>query len=176
MPKAHLDSSFTKVVRDAMVVVVGASCLGFAVNALRPKGSIPFVQPKPYDIVVPCAEPVGQANLAQPDDPRILGGQALVIDARSKSDFDAYHVPHAINVPFDWLGPPVGAEVTEVTQRVARSKAHWVIVYGDGDDPDSGREWARLLAGGGIKNVYYVDGGAKALLARRLDNVAGGKP
>jgi 3-mercaptopyruvate sulfurtransferase SseA len=45
---------------------------------------------------------------------------------------------------------------------ITRSNAKRVIVYGDGDNPDSGREWARLLSGGGIRNVNFIDGGAPA--------------
>lgn len=157
---------FGRIVRDAAVVVIGASLLGFAVNALRPHGSIPFVQTKPYDTVVPCPEPVGEARSIAPDDPLVVDRASLVIDAQASSDFALYHMPQAINIPFDWLGPPVEKEVKDVAQRVARSKAKQVVVYGDGDDPDSGREWARLLSGGGIKNVYYVAGGARALRTR----------
>ncbi len=157
---------FSRILRDAVLVVAVASSLGFAVNALRPSGSIPFIQTKPYDIVVPCPEPVGDAQPILPDDPRLLERTSLIIDAQAKADYDVYHLPQAINIPFDWLGPPVEKEVQDVAQRIARSKARLVVVVGDGDDPDSGREWARLLAGGGLKNVFYVTGGAAALRTR----------
>jgi rhodanese-related sulfurtransferase len=169
-----LSTTFPRVVRDAVLIVVGASAIGLAANSLRPRGSIPFVQTKPYDIVVPCPEPVGEAAPMKSNDPRVLESTSLVIDARSKSDYVAAHVPSALNVPFDWLGPPVANETAEVAQRVARSQARLVIVYGDGDDPDSGREWARLLSGGGIKNVYYIEGGARALEAQMT--ATGGVP
>lgn len=161
--------------RDAVLVVVAASGVGFVVNALRPTGSIPVVRTEPYDVVVPCPEPVGEAQALSPDDPRLLDPAALVIDAQARADFDVYHLPQAINIPFDWLGPPVAKDVADVAQRIARSKARLVIVYGDGEDPDSGREWARLLAGGGLKNVHYVTGGAAALRAKRTP-LNGGAP
>jgi hypothetical protein len=164
----------SKVIRDAVCVVVAATGLGLTVNALRPSGGIALIQREPHEIVVPCPEPVGEAAATHPDDPRLLEPTSLVIDARSKSDFDAFHVPRAMNLPFDWLGPPVEKDVAAIAQRIARSKARLVIVYGDGDDPDSGREWARLLAGGGIRNVYYVAGGASAIRAR-TESIAGGK-
>jgi 3-mercaptopyruvate sulfurtransferase SseA len=152
--------------RDAAWFVAVATVLALGVNALRSSGSIPLVQRTPYEIVVPCPEPVGDAQATAADDPRLTQATSLVIDARSRAEFDAFHVPGAINVPFDWLGPPVEAETAEVAKRVAHSHAHSVIVYGDGDDPDSGREWARLLAGGGIKNVFHVQGGAPAIRAK----------
>lgn len=150
-------------VRDAAIVVIAASCTGILVNVVRPTGAIPFFQHKPYDIVVPCAEPVGDAKPLRPDDPLVRDRASLVIDARSSAEFEAFHLPHAINIPFDWLGPPLAKETEELAGRVARSRARAVVVYGDGDDPDSGAEWARLLAGSGLKNVYFVKGGAPAL-------------
>jgi len=111
---------------------------------------------------VPCAEPVGQAQAIVARDALVLDKTSLLIDARATTEFAQRHIEHALNVPFDWLGPPVQDEVTRVTQMVTRSNAQRVIVYGDGDDPDSGREWARLLSGGGIRNVYYMDGGLPA--------------
>jgi hypothetical protein len=47
-----------------------------------------------------------------------------------------------------------------------------VVVVGDGEDPDSGRELARELAGKGLKNMAYVTGGAPALKAA----LTGGRP
>ena len=50
-----------------------------------------------------------------------------------------------------------------IAREVARTGAKNVVVYGDGDDHDSGREWARMLAGARLKNIHYVLGGAPAL-------------
>lgn len=160
------NESLPRLLRDAFIVVLAASGLGLIVNALRPTGSIPLIQRKAYDIVVPCPEPIGSATATSANDPRLRDPASLLIDVRSRAEFEAFHLPRAINIPFDWLGPPVASEVTDLAKRVARSKAQRVIVYGDGDDPDSGREWARLLAGGGIKNIFYVTGGASALRAK----------
>jgi hypothetical protein len=160
------EAAFSTIVRDAAIVVVAASCLGFVVNVLRRAGSIPFIQRKPYEIVVPCAEPVGDSKPLPPSDARLFEDATLVIDARSKSEYETFHWPRAINIPFDWLGPPVTKETNEIAERVARSRARSVVVYGDGDDPDSGAEWARLLAGSGLKNVYYVQGGAPTLRSK----------
>ena len=44
--------------------------------------------------------------------------------------------------------------------------ARKVIVYGDGDDPDSGRQLADAISGKGVKNVFHVRGGADALKNR----------
>jgi len=44
-----------------------------------------------------------------------------------------------------------------------------VLICGDGDDPDSGELLAQEIAASGIKNVFFVSGGAKALRARPMN-------
>ena len=41
-----------------------------------------------------------------------------------------------------------------------------MVVYGDGLEPDSGEELAKEIAGKGIRNVSFVQGGVKALRAQ----------
>jgi 3-mercaptopyruvate sulfurtransferase SseA len=154
------------VLRDAAVIVLVASAAGLVANAVRHEHRLAWIQQVPYEILVPCPEPVAEASEMTPTDPRVSDPKSLVIDARSASEFAVWHVPGAVNVPFDWLGPPLDAEVKSVAERAARSGATRVVVYGDGDDPDSGREWARLLSGARIKNVAYVNGGGPALERR----------
>lgn len=174
--RARRDEPFSRILRDAAITVGLAIAIGLTVNALRPQGSIPLIQRQPYDIVVPCPEPIGEAKAIPANDPRLADPRSLLIDARTESEFDTFHLSRAINIPFDWLGPPVAGETAELAKRVARSHAQRVIVYGDGDNPDSGREWARLLAGGGIKNVFYITGGAKALRAQQREPTSGAQP
>jgi hypothetical protein len=150
------------VVRDATVVLVVSTVLSLGFNAVRANG-ISLVQKEEYDILVPCPEPVGDPGEMASNDARIRDEKSLVLDVRSKEEFSSWHVEGARNQPFDWLGPPVDAEVQTVAKQVAASKAQRVIVYGDGDDPDSGREWAKLLSGARIKSVFFIKGGAPAL-------------
>lgn len=156
-------------IRDAAIVSALATVLALTVNAVRSDG-IALVQTKDYDILVPCPEPAGEAEQMAASDARVTDKRSLVIDARSPEEFAAWHLPDAINVEFDWLGPPPDQQVKQVAGWVASSGAHRVLVYGDGGDPDSGREWARLLSAGGIKNVFFVAGGAPALQASNGGN------
>ena len=161
-PNTQTNRSLRKVVLTATTVVLAAAAIGVVSNLVRRQENLPWIQATPYELLVPCAEPVGQAQAIVARDALVLDKTSLLIDARATTEFAQRHIEHALNVPFDWLGPPVQDEVTRVTQMVTRSNAQRVIVYGDGDDPDSGREWARLLSGGGIRNVYYMDGGLPA--------------
>jgi hypothetical protein len=164
-----------RVAWHATLVVLVAAGLGIVSNAVRGREGIAWIQTKPYDILVPCPESVGAASPIAAGS--LVEGDAasLVIDARSAEEFSVWHFRDALNTPFDWLGPPVQEEVGHLAKNVAASRARRVVVYGDGDDPDSGREWARLLAGGGIRNVVYVEGGAKALRAS-VDHAKGTPP
>lgn len=166
---------FGRVCRDAAIVVAVATLVGVVNNLSRGQARIAFIQDRPYDILVPCTESVGQASSIAATSLRAGDAASLIIDARSSDEYAAWHFPDAISVPFDWLGPPVQDEVGRLAKQVTATRAHRVVVYGDGDDPDSGREWARLLAGGGIRNVSYVEGGAPALRAS-TDHAKGTHP
>lgn len=157
-----VNESYGAILWQAILVTVGAVLVGFAFNAVR-SDKLPWIQTKPYAILVPCPEPVGDAEPMAANDARVNDSRSLVVDVRSSEEFAHWHVPGAQNEPFDWLGPPVDAQVKELAAAIAASRAQRVIVYGDGDDPDSGQEWARLLSGARIKNVFFVRGGAPAL-------------
>lgn len=160
--KKSARSKMLEIVRDATIVTVGSAVVALVFNAVRSEG-IRLVQQEEYDILVPCPEPVGDPEVMNADDARIKDSRSLVLDVRSKEEFESWHLEGAKNQPFDWLGPPVDEEVNTVAKQVAASRAQRVVVYGDGDNPDSGQEWAKLLSGARIKNVFYVKGGAPAL-------------
>lgn len=144
--------------RDAAVLLGASVAVGLAFNFLRPSG-LPLVASRPYAIFAPCPETRGEVEAVEAGDERISDGTTLIVDARSEEAFAAWHLPSAMNVPYDFL-EAVGEDELE---RVARSGAKRVVVYGDGEDPDSGRELAREIAGKGIRNVMVVVGGAPAL-------------
>jgi rhodanese-related sulfurtransferase len=154
--------SIASTVREATVLALGSAAVAFTVNAAREDG-LPLLAHEQYTILVPCPEPVGDAQPVKPDDAMIRAKDSLVIDARSAEEFRRWHVPGAMHLEFDWLGPPPDKEVALVAKQMAAARTRNIVVYGDGGDPDSGKEWARLLSGARLKNVHYVTGGAAAL-------------
>ncbi len=67
--------------------------------------------------------------------------------------------PSARPVPFDFLDPVSDEALAELVA----SNAARVVVFGDGLTPDSGQEMARELAGRGMVNVHFVEGGWEAV-------------
>jgi hypothetical protein len=159
------------VVRDAALLVLLGAALALGFNRLRPTGALALVAEKPYEILVPCPEKLGRAAAIRPEDVRPREEGVLLVDAREAEEFARWHLGGALSVPFDYLEPVPEARVRELL----RSRPRKVVVYGDGDRPDSGEQLARQLAGLGVRNVLYASGGAPAL--RRVEaGRRGGRP
>jgi len=146
-------------VRDAALVVILAAGLALGVNALRSSRGIPLVARQPYEVLVPCPEHQGKAEPLIPGAVRAGSAGDLLVDARETEAYQTWHPPSALSVPSDYLEPVSRGELNQVLFRRPRR----VIVLGDGENPDSGEQLARQLAGRGIKNVFFVTGGAPAL-------------
>ena len=156
-----------RIFRDAAIAVVISSAVALAFNAVRQDG-IPLIADKPYEIFVPCPEPLGEVSGIPPassllDDAEVRSGRTLVLDAGTAAEYSSWHFRGAWSVPFDYIDPVPDRTV----RKIAASGARRVVVYGDGGEPDSGRELARELAGRGITGVYFVIGGQTALKAAR---------
>lgn len=147
------------VLRDAALIAAACAAVAVGVNAVRGEGGIPLVADRPYQVLVPCPEPLGEVDALAPAAALASEAGTVLVDARAAEDFAAWHLPAARHVPFDWLDPTPPATV----DALAASGARRLVVYGDGGEPDSGRELARELAGRGLRNVFYVEGGAIAL-------------
>lgn len=140
------------------MVVAASTAVALSVNALR-TDSLPLVAQKEYAVFVPCPEPLGEVDPVEPGDPLLHASRTLVIDARDETARGQWHLPDSIPVRFDYLDPVPD----EFVKKLAGMGATAIVVYGDGGEPDSGREMARELAGRGLRNVRYVKGGARAL-------------
>ena len=154
-----MTSPWFTVFRDAAVVVALSTVLALVSNWLHPTTRIPLVAEREYQVLVPCPEFEGKAATAiSPADLR-SGEGTMLVDAREEEAFKAWHAPGAVCVPYDYLEPTP----TVLIAKVLEARARRVVVYGDGDDPDSGQQLANELSGKGIRNVSYVKGGAPLL-------------
>lgn len=153
-----VSSGYRTILRDSGLILLLSGLLGIGSNLIRPD-MIPLIQPTDYEILVPCPETGGDAPAVTVDTSLLSDPNILLIDARSASMFAEWRQSRAMNVPYDYLEPTN----QEVVQQIASSGARGVLVYGDGDDPDSGEQLARELAGKGIRNVNFLKGGAPLL-------------
>jgi len=155
-----LDSSIGKSLIEAVIIALAAAALAIAVNVLRPAG-LPFVAKEEYETMVPCPEPGGKVT---PADAAILREEGVfVVDAREQRDFDAWHAAGAVRLTFDYLDPVPEADLQKMAGDIARAKAQKVVVYGDGGTPDTGDLLGREISARGIRNVFFVKGGAAAI-------------
>jgi len=149
------------ILRDALFVLMGSTLIAGVFNHFRQNG-IPWFAEKPYEILVPCPEPMGEAKPLETGDPLIFHEKTVLIDMREIEAYDEWHAPFSLHVWYDYLFEPVPPEVLK---KIASSGAENVVVYGNGENPDSGWITGKYLSGNGIKNVYYIKGGAPALKA-----------
>jgi len=147
---------------EALLVTVGASVLALVVNAARP-GGLPLVADRPYETLVPCPEPGGEVTALAGVELSTASDGSFVVDARAVEAFRDWSFPGATSIPFDYLEPTPAATLEQLARDIARSRARRVVVYGDGEQPDSGEQLGKEIAASGIKNVFFVEGGAPVL-------------
>lgn len=147
-------------VRDALFTAMGCALVAVAVNAWIHPEPIPFAAAREYDTLVPCPEPGGEVSPMEADDPRLNAAATFIIDARSPAEYARWHLPGALNMPYSYLDPTPPEALQVLTRAIARSGARQAAVYGDGDEPDTGEMLGREISGHGIRNVFYVRGGA----------------
>ena len=154
---------FRRALLEVVVVALVGAVTGLVFNALRPDGLV-LIAHTPYQTLVPCPEPGGPVEVLDPRDPEITSPRSFLVDARPRADFDRRHLAGAVNVPYDWLDPVPEDTLAELARSIAASGATRVVVYGDGGRPDSGEHLGKEISGRGIKNVYFIRGGAPAAL------------
>ena len=148
---------------EAIAVAATAIFVAVVFNAARPVGGLPLIARTPYQVLVPCPEPGGPVQPLPPTDPELAADRTFLVDARPADDFTRHHLPGAVHLPYDWLDPVPEDRLQQLVEAIATSRATRVVVYGDGGRPDSGEHLGREISGRGIKNVFFVSGGASAL-------------
>ncbi len=154
---------WTSTLLEAITVAAAATTVALIFNAVRP-GGLPPIARTPYQILVPCPEPGGPVQPLPPDSPELMVARTFLVDARPAEEFDSHHLPGAVHLPYDWLDPVPDSRLQKLVEAIAASGATRVVVYGDGGRPDSGEHLGREISGRGIKNVFFITGGAPALV------------
>ncbi len=153
------------VIRDALLVTVAATGIALTVNLFHPE-KIPLIAEEAYEILVPCPEPGGEVSPMELSDSLLGAKDTYIVDARPAEDFAKWRFRKADNLTYDYLDPTPESRIVDLTRAIARSRAHRVLVYGDGEQPDTGEQLAKEISGHGIHNVFFLKGGAKALLEK----------
>lgn len=158
-------------IKSSLLIVIACALLGLVANFLNPQG-IPFIAKRAYTTLVPCPEPGGDVSGISVDEIK-LEKRSFIIDARSVEAYRLAHLKNAVHLTYDYLDPTPKEKLKEIAKKAAQSRANRVVVYGDGQNPDSGKELAKEISASGLKNVCYIIGGEKSLdeiLKRRGNN------
>jgi len=148
--------------RDALLATSVSAIVALLVNLVHSE-PLDYFADQDYEILVPCPEPVGEVSSLQVQDPLLLAEESYIVDARPASQYQRWHFRYAVNVTYDYLEPTPERVLQKIAQEIAKSRVNRVVVYGDGDTPDTGEQLAKELSGKGIKNVFFVVGGAPAI-------------
>jgi len=151
-------SYYIRILRNSFIIFCIISIVAIFTNFIHPH-RIPFIAEKPYEIFVPCPDSTGEIKEIGYDDFMRLIKESIIIDARGKEEYEHWHFNGAINIEYDYLSPVCPMKIKEIISM----RRKLVLIYGDGEEPDSGKELAKELATRGIKNVYFLKNGVKEL-------------
>jgi 3-mercaptopyruvate sulfurtransferase SseA len=124
--------SFLKELIGGIVVMIVATVVGVAVNAMRPTGGVALIQQgqavstaqhsetDSTAAAAPLAE--GAISLAQMKE-IFDAGSATIVDARSTTEYEEGHIPGAVNIPHDRI-----PEFMDVLNNEVPMEAH-VVCY-----------------------------------------------
>jgi len=96
------------------------------------------------------------------------GQDFLLVNTLSEEDFEATHIPDAINIP------QVGEDFAEQVERQAGSKDKPVVVYCASTQCQSSHHGAEKLEAAGFRNVIDFEGGAKEWESAGMELVSHG--
>ncbi len=145
---------------EAVVIAVIASSVAIIVIFFHPE-PIPLIARQKYLTIVPCPVSGGSVKPAAVED--LKKHKVYIIDARYKDEFVNWHYKNAKLMTYDYLDPIPEKKLKKLAQDIAETGSKSVIVYGDGDNPDTGELLAKDISGQGIKHVYYLKGGIGSL-------------
>jgi rhodanese-related sulfurtransferase len=147
-------------IREALLISVAATILGFAYTALTQKGI--FSAPSPTPVLLTSDEGLSPEMIQIEEAQELFGsGTAVFIDTRDELEYRAGHIKGAINIPlveFD----------TRLDSLRALPGDEVLITYCDGTECSSCIEFANRLYSAGISNVKIFFGGWEEWKASQL--------
>jgi rhodanese-related sulfurtransferase len=151
-----------KVLRDAIIIVIAAAAVRFAVNGARNVAGLnglPLNTPWPdnrqrVELEFPLSYEPGDSILGIEDAYSLfLSGDVIFIDARDPEEYKDGHIRGAINLPFDWWD-----EYWEEV-RPSLDPEKETVSYCDGSDCELSLYLARELKRCGFERSYVFYGG-----------------
>jgi rhodanese-related sulfurtransferase len=151
-----------KVLRDAIIVVIIAGAIAFAVNGARNVAGLKGLHlntPWPdnrerVELEFPPDKEPGDSILALEDAYNLyLNGDVIFIDTRDPVEYKDGHIKGAINLPFDWWDD----YWDEVRPLLDPEKEN--VSYCDGGDCELSLYSARELKRNGFEKSYVFFGG-----------------
>lgn len=151
-----------KTLRDAIVIVISAAVVGFAVNGARNLAGLnglPLDTPWPenrqqVELEYPPSYEQGDSLLSLEDAYDLfLRGDAIFIDARDPVEYEDEHIMGAVNLPFDWWDD----YWDEVRPLLDPEKE--IVAYCGGQDCELSLFLARDLKRQGFAKSYVFFGG-----------------
>ncbi len=146
-----------KILIETVVITVVATLLGFANNFINPNRvaitAMRPVAPSASDAELEADSLQGPVVVDREQLKKLVSEQgAILIDARLPEEYDAGHIPGAINIPIELFG-----EFIDTIEALPRDA--WLIGYCDGPPCDKGKNMAEELFYMGFMRVAYYDAG-----------------
>ncbi|MGE4421982.1 MAG: rhodanese-like domain-containing protein [Pseudodesulfovibrio sp.] len=140
---------FTKALVQAIGVLIFSAIVGLGINALRPDG-VPLVHAE--ESAVKLDNSNGEVSIKDAA-MLFISQRAVFLDARSRMEFDAGHIQHALSFPVE--------ELDFVFEELAPKlkDAETIITYCDGERCPLSHELAQNLRARGFDNVYVLKNG-----------------
>jgi len=147
-------------IKQTFIIIVIAALLGGGLNLIR-HDRVHWISAQ---VVLPVSDPTqpdSLSNSSQPSTPKgilldavekLVGKSAVIIDARSVELFKEGHIPTAINIPFENLGP-------YYAKLSAIPKDTIVIAYCDGGDCELSYDLAVYMILKEYRHLYVYQGG-----------------
>ncbi len=160
MSSFHLDTTFKRILLEALILVTVALAIGLSVNyqmVMNAFNRKAIIQAKPPVATPDVAGPVVAQRLPNPVEldeiEDMLAEGALLVDARNIDDYKAGHLEGAISLP---LGE-INTKIDSFRQRVNKEQA--LILYCNGFGCPDSFELGKILLAAGYQDVSVYEGG-----------------